>query len=35
MVISATNQQIDLSPYANGLYLIRLANQEVLRVMKQ
>lgn len=35
IVISAANQQVDLSPYASGLYLIRLPNDEVLRVMKQ
>lgn len=35
VVITAANQQIDLSNYSNGLYLIRLSNDEVLRVMKQ
>lgn len=35
VVITAANQQIDLSAYSNGLYLIRLSNDEVLKVMKQ
>ncbi|HRE39338.1 MAG TPA: T9SS type A sorting domain-containing protein, partial [Chitinophagaceae bacterium] len=35
VIITAANQQIDLSAYSNGLYLIRLSNDEVLKVMKQ
>lgn len=32
--VTSTNQQFDLSQYTNGIYFIKLANKEVLRVMK-
>ena len=35
LIITAANQSIDLSSYPNGLYLIRLSNDEVLKVIKQ
>jgi hypothetical protein len=33
--LSGSSQTFDLSGYLNGIYYIRLANQEVLRVVKQ
>ena len=33
--ISANAQSIDLSRYVNGVYLIRLSNKEVLKIVKQ
>ncbi|MBK6828219.1 MAG: T9SS type A sorting domain-containing protein [Chitinophagaceae bacterium] len=35
VIITAANQHIDLSTYPNGLYLIKLSNDELLKVMKQ
>ena len=35
VIITAANQHIDLSTYPNGLYLIKLSNDEVLKVVKQ
>ncbi|HMO34207.1 MAG TPA: RHS repeat-associated core domain-containing protein [Lacibacter sp.] len=35
LLITAENQQVDLSMFTNGIYFIRLRNNEVLKVMKQ
>ncbi|HRP17299.1 MAG TPA: T9SS type A sorting domain-containing protein [Ginsengibacter sp.] len=32
--ITSASQQFDLSNYTNGIYFIKLANKEVMRVMK-